>query len=313
MPYIIIFHAGLWAILFLCLKLCRNIDTDIPLSLWIIFLFIPVCSLASSIVLIPLLNGNILSRPASDIFHLVIQMTLLFIGIALLSFLQRFTEYFMNEREQELLRQQLQYQENLYRQLISSSDQIQKIRHDMKNHLQAISLLYEENKTEELQQYLRTASDLLGQSERIISTGNPSLDAVLNVKLAEMNRKNISCSPELSVPRGLKFPFSDTVTILGNLLDNAINSCLQFSSTNTDTASPAVRTSDPVSLTVSLSIFWQQGTLLIHMTNPCRDTSKAPYGIGMKNVEETVKKYSGTLSTEVREGKYITDIILYKM
>ena len=33
----------------------------------------------------------------------------------------------------------------------------------------------------------------------------------------------------------------------------------------------------------------------------------------MKNVEETVKKHSGTMSTEVKDGKYITDLILYKI
>ena len=33
----------------------------------------------------------------------------------------------------------------------------------------------------------------------------------------------------------------------------------------------------------------------------------------MKNVEETVKKYSGTMNTEVKDGKYITDIILYRV
>ena len=33
----------------------------------------------------------------------------------------------------------------------------------------------------------------------------------------------------------------------------------------------------------------------------------------MKNVEETVKKYAGTLNTEVKDGKYITDVILYEI
>ena len=42
-------------------------------------------------------------------------------------------------------------------------------------------------------------------------------------------------------------------------------------------------------------------------------SEKAPYGIGMKNVEETVKKYAGTLNTEVKDGKYITDVILYEL
>ena len=84
------------------------------------------------------------------------------------------------------------------------------------------------------------------------------------------------------------------MTILGNLLDNAINSCTDAS-------------------TISLSVTWQQGTLFLHMENPCASEKKAPYGIGMKNVEETVKKYSGTLHTEVKDGKYITDIILYRI
>lgn len=109
-----------------------------------------------------------------------------------------------------------------------------------------------------------------------------------------MGKIGISCSPTLSIPRGLDIPFSDTVTILGNLLDNAINSCTAAS-------------------TVSLSVTWQQGTLFLHMENPCASAAKAPYGIGMKNVEETVKKYSGTLHTEAKGGKYITDIILYRI
>lgn len=292
--YIAIFHAGLWVLLFVVLRLCRNIDTDIPLSLWFIFLLIPVCIFASSAALIPLLGSSHLSRPESDLLHLVVQTTFLFINLALLEFLRKFTGYFQKEKEQSLLRQQLQYQENHYQHLIRSSEQIQKIRHDMKNHLQTLSVLYNENKTDELQEYLRQTYELLGHSEQVISTGNPSFDAVLNIKLAEMGKIGISCSPALSIPRGLDFPFSDTVTILGNLLDNAINSCTATSS-------------------VSLSVTWQQGTLFLHMENPCASEKKLPYGIGMKNVEETVKKYSGTLHTEVKDGKYITDIILYRI
>ncbi len=292
--YIALYHAGLWILLFIVLKLCRNIDTDIPLSLWFIFLLIPVCIFASSAALIPILNSSHLPRPESDILHLVVQATFLFINLALLEFLRKFTGYFQKEKEQSLLRQQLQYQESHYQHLIRSSEQIQKIRHDMKNHLQTLSILYDKNKTCELREYLHQTYELLDHSEQVISTGNPSFDAVLNIKLTEMGKAGISCSPALSIPRGLDFSFSDTVTILGNLLDNAINSCTTAS-------------------TLTLSVTWQQETLFLHMENPCKDTKKAPYGLGMKNVEETVKKYSGTLHTELKDGKYITDVILYEI
>ena len=269
--YIVIFHAGLWVLLFVVLRLCRNIDTDIPLSLWFIFLLIPVCIFASSAALIPLLGSSHLSRPESDLLHLVVQTTFLFINLALLEFLRKFTGYFQKEKEQSLLRQQLQYQENHYQHLIRSSEQIQKIRHDMKNHLQTLSVLYNENKTDELQEYLRQTYELLGHSEQVISTGNPSFDAVLNIKLAEMGKIGICCSPALSIPRGLDFPFSDTVTILGNLLDNAINSCTAASS-------------------VSLSVTWQQGTLFLHMENPCASEKKAPEKCGRDS--EEILRYS---------------------
>ena len=40
MTYLLIVHVVIWLVLFFCLRWCRNISTDLPLSLWIIFLFI---------------------------------------------------------------------------------------------------------------------------------------------------------------------------------------------------------------------------------------------------------------------------------
>lgn len=62
---------------------------------------------------------------------------------------------------------------------------------------------------------------------------------------------------------------------------------------------------------VDLTIIWQQGTLFLHMSNPCASDTVAEYGIGMKNVEGIVRKYSGTMKTEVAKGRYITDIVLF--
>lgn len=297
MVYLMIFHAGLWCILFLCRKICRDIVYDMPLSLWILFLAIPFSTIISSAFLIPLMNGNAFPRPASDAFHLAIQLTFLFINLALFYFLKRYTEQMQKEQERKLLKQQLHYQEDHYQQLISSGENVRRIRHDMKNHLQTISLLYEEGRTSELQEYIAAASDMLKKTENIISTGNRAFDAILNIKLTEMKEKGISCSPELSIPQNLNLPFSDTVTLLGNLLDNASASCM--------------RQSRPCR--VILSVSYRQNTLFLHMSNPCADASPAPYGIGMKNVAEVVGKYSGTMQTKVESGEYVTDVILYNV
>ena len=300
MTYLLIIHVVIWLVLFFCLRWCRSISTDLPSSLWIIFLFIPVFSFASSVTLIVLLNGNAVPRPMKDLCHLVIQTTFLFIDLALLVFMRRFTEFFQKEKERQLLKQQLRFQEAHYKDMIGSQEQIRRIRHDMKNHLNAISLLYSEGRQKELLDYLHTVSDQIGKTEQVISTGNPAFDAVLNIKLNEMKENGIDCSPALSVPQNMVLPFSDTVTILGNLLDNAIHATLK----------QMKQMDRPV---ITLSVTWQQGNLFLHLSNPCSAETVPQYGIGLRNVEETVKKYSGTMQTTVENGNYVTDIILYSI
>ena len=300
MTYLLIIHVVIWLVLFFCLRWCRSISTDLPSSLWIIFLFIPVFSFASSVTLIVLLNGNAVPRPMKDLCHLVIQTSFLFIDLALLVFMRRFTEFFQKEKERQLLEQQLCFQEAHYKDMIGSQEQIRRIRHDMKNHLNAISLLYSEGRQKELLDYLHTVSDQIGQTEQVVSTGNPAFDAVLNIKLNEMKENGIDCSPALSVPQNMVLPFSDTVTILGNLLDNAIHATLK----------QMKQMDRPV---ITLSVTWQQGNLFLHLSNPCNAKTVPEYGIGLRNVEETVKKYSGTMQASVENGNYITDIVLYSV
>lgn len=61
---------------------------------------------------------------------------------------------------------------------------------------------------------------------------------------------------------------------------------------------------NPVTWSPCLEIFW------ITPSTPAKGYSR-PYGIGMKNVEKTVRKYDDFLRTECGSGAYRTDIVLY--
>lgn len=294
MWYLITYHIGLWFILFLCLNLCSGANVDFPFSLWFIFLLIPASTFASSVMLIILRSNTMLSRPASDIFHMIIQTCFLIINIILFDLFRRFSIYIKKEQEKLRLEQQLQYQELHYKGLIHSSIQLEQIRHDMKNHLQTISLLYKNGVSGELTQYIDETTRALQNTKAYVSTGNPGLDAILNIKLSEIKEKGISCTPRIVIPQDLHLPFSDAVIIFGNLLDNAMAACMD----------------SPVSKKTELSIIFQNHTLLIHMCNPSTAKIISPYGTGMQNVENVVQKYSGILNTQIKDGYYMTDIML---
>lgn len=297
MWYLIAYHIGLWCLLFLCSKLCQTSNENIPLSLWLIFLFIPATTLSSSVLSLFFLNGSKLNHPAADFMHLFMQSTFLFINIAVFDLFRRFGIYYKEKQERTLLTQQLEYQEKHYKELLRANSQIKAIRHDMKNHLQTISLLYNNEKHTELVDYIASTTNLIQQTEAVITSGNPYIDALLGIKLSEMKEKRIRCTPQLSIPQNLSLPFSDAVTILGNILDNAIASCVEYGEYSE----------------IIFSITYQQHALLVHVENPCKESTLKPYGTGMQNVGNIAKKYSGTVQTELCNNTYMTDIVLYNL
>lgn len=297
MWFLIAYHIGLWFLLFLCLNLCQTSNENLPLPLWLIFLFIPITTLFSSVLLLFFLNGSKLNRPLSDLMHLLVQSTFLFINIAVFDQFRRFSVYYKKEQEQNLLKQQMKYQEQHYKELLHANSQIKAIRHDMKNHLQTISLLYNNGNHAELLEYINSTTDLIRQTEVLVTSGNPNIDALLGIKLAEMKGNDICCTPKLSIPQNLPLPFSNAVTILGNILDNTITSCVEYGESSE----------------IIFSIIYQQNTLLLHMENPCKPNTLKPYDTGMQNVVNVTKKYSGTIQTQLQNNVYTTDIVLYNL
>ncbi len=297
MRYLIGYHIGLWFLLFLCLKLCQAAEAEMPLSLWIIFLFIPVTTLSSSVILLWFLRDSSLERPIPDLMHLFMQATFLFVNIAVFDLFRRFSVHYKKEKERSLLEQQMKYQERHYGELLRINSKIEAVRHDMKNHLQTIALLYQNGSQKELLKYIDSTTAFLQQAKLPAASGNPYIDALLGIKLNEMKEKGIRCVPKLSLPQNLPLPFSDTVTILGNLLDNAVRSC----------AVCGEKTE------IILSVVYQQNTLLFHMENPCREKTMKPYGTGLRNVVRAARKYSGTVCTKLENGNYTTDVVLYNL
>lgn len=295
MWYLIGYHIGLWAVLFLCLHLCIETDTNLPVSLWSIFLLVPVLTLGCSGILILVFENSKLSQPLLSILHIVLQITFFFINILVFDLFRRFSIYAAEKQEKILLEQQMDYQQSYYKGLLKANEKTRQIRHDLKNHLRTISILYEDGKQEELIEYLHSTTEALRQTEQFVMTGNPALDALMNIKLNEMKQHGIDCIPEITIPQNLGLPFSDVVTLLGNLLDNAVNACRKI----------------PESTVIRLKLTYQEQTLLLHMENPCLENETAPYGIGMKNVEKTVRKYDGMMQADCSDGVYCTDIVLY--
>lgn len=189
-----------------------------------------------------------------------------------------------------------------------SVDQVKSIRHDMKNHLATVRGYAAKRHAEEITDYVDGLLGEIKASEVYSDTGNVVFDSILNFKLQNAGAENIQLDIRLSVPPDLPMEVADVVTILGNLLDNALTAV-----------------ADAAQKIIQLDVTYSRKSLYIQMENTFDGvlqytedekqlaTRKNPEegGFGLKNIRLAVEKYQGQMNVSHQGDRFSVSILLY--
>ena len=104
---------------------------------------------------------------------------------------------------------------------------LRSVRHDIKNHLIIIDGYAAQKKFEKIHEYISRIGERFKDTAPI-QTSSTTVSAILNEKSALAQQKNISCEITCNFP-SLKIDDFTMITILGNLLDNAITAASKCS------------------------------------------------------------------------------------
>lgn len=241
------------------------------------------------------------------------------IGATLMAFC--FMAFYLYDRLSELydakLAMALQAQEREYYyaqcQLMQKSvEQVKSIRHDMKNHLATIRGYSAQLQADEITGYVDALLGDIGASEGYGETGNIVFDSIINFKLQNAQKENIKLDIRHFIPPHLNIEVIDTITILGNLLDNAL---------------AAVKAADEKWITIDIS--YDRESLFIEVKNsfdgticdgesrkdkPKKTATRQPtgdHGFGLKNIKQSVEKYNGKMTVDHQGTVFSVDILLY--
>ena len=202
--------------------------------------------------------------------------------------------------QNKLMKQQMDEIENIYMTMRGW-------RHDYHNHLQSLKGYLSLNKVDQMKNYLNELETDLDSIDTLYHSGNLQLDSILNAKLAIAEKGNIRIHCDASIPPQLHVSDLDLCVILGNLLDNAIESCRK------------IENPDERFIRVYIGILKKQ--LYISITNATSETVKqrtdhyfttkrGDHGHGLKRVDQVVKKYDGYLNRQNEPGVFATEIVL---
>ena len=202
--------------------------------------------------------------------------------------------------QNKLMKQQMDEIENIYMTMRGW-------RHDYHNHIQSLKGYLSLNKVEQMKNYLNELETDLDSIDTLYHSGNLQLDSILNAKLAIAEKGQIRIHCDASIPPQLHVSDLDLCVILGNLLDNAIESCRM------------IKDPDERFIRVYIGILKKQ--LYISITNATSETVKqrtdhyfttkrGDHGHGLKRVDQVVKKYDGYLNRQNEPGIFATEIVL---
>ncbi len=129
----------------------------------------------------------------------------------------------MDDRERKAAIEQQRDEANLY--LRNVEEQYQRTRelwHDLKNHISLLSLLLQEEKYGEMADYLRIFGDDVDSLTLPVKSGNLVVDALLADKAAKAKKEGVQVELALCDLTELALKSDEICSLLGNLLDNAL-------------------------------------------------------------------------------------------
>ena len=200
------------------------------------------------------------------------------------------------EKENELFRLKNEMDkaetEKTYYDILDKQNQDLRIyAHDAKNHLAAIRSL---NTNPQIEEYLNKMTEGLATYSKVSRSGNHSLDVIINRYITECSIKDVKFTFDTRLKNLEYVEDYDLVTILGNLLDNALESAEKSENREITLTTDFRNTYDVLIVTNNCDTAPKTSKDKLITTK----NDKKLHGIGLKSVAKTLAKYNGDYDWE---------------
>ena len=189
-----------------------------------------------------------------------------------------------------------------------TAENLQRFKHDINNQFISIKELVSSEKYDELKKIISGLSEQLDIKKMYSTTGNIAVDSIINYKLNSITESDVEITTEIAVPETLEVEINDMVSLIGNILDNAIYALKEVGA--------------PKKLYFKLA--YNRGRILIKETNnykteiqyvngeivSAKDNS-GEHGFGLKNIEKIVNKYNGYSEINHSSNIFTMNILMF--
>ncbi len=301
-------------ILFLLLITVKRISVikkknviDMSNKEWLQFLIFPIFTLIMVIVM----TNSMVTSYHEDIVNVyyVIAIVLIVLNMVVFHLINEILENSQRIREADVLKQQSIGQLELYNSLRKNYDIQRKRTHEYKNQIMCIDSLLKKKNYNKLEEYINSIFDKLDGQLDMVDTNNEVVNAVINAKYYEALQNDVLFILKINDLSHIKVSDEDIVTILSNLLDNAIEAAGQCDIDKRTVGIKLLYEDDVLSIAVSNSYKTEPEIMEDGYMRTIKD-DKEQHGLGIRNVVATLEKYNAEYIIDYKNGEFVFSIIM---
>ncbi len=275
-------------------------------SEWLKFLFFPVFTIIIMVAMFSVFGDVETTGQIYLLFIIAFGMA----GMNIVEFylINDIIEREIKLHENKIFRIQVKNQTEMYRSISENFDSQKRKTHEYKNQIVCIESLLGKKKYVELEEYVKEIYGHLDKELDAINTNNVIVNAILNTKYKEADAKGIVFVFRVNDLSQVKMKDEDVVTILSNLLNNAIEACEKCDDKKI----------------IKLKFVNEDGVVIISVKNTfnhpvCYENGEIKsskvarteeHGIGIKNIIEVIEKYNGSYIIEDSKNEFYFSIMI---
>lgn len=216
-----------------------------------------------------------------------------------------FIYYFVKIKEEErnrILNMRNDLLESNYQSLRKAYDENRMLYHDFKNHILAINQLLQEWRNKEALEYIQTYIDRLIAINHRVDSGCKIIDIIVNYKITEAADKNINFTYEINYLGEICISDIDMCALLANLLDNALEACEKLQGEKRWIYLKIKKQNEMLFIWIDYSM--KKGKIEKNRFFETSKKNKELHGLGMKSIDNVIRKYDGHKEYEIQKDKF---------
>ena len=285
----LILFVGLIILSRISTKKNNSVTADMSDKEWIQFLIFPIFTICA----VMLMASSVIKSYHSDIIaiYYIIAIGLIVLNLVVFHLISEILENSRNMKEAEALRQQSIGQLELYNSMRENYNIQRQRTHEYKNQIVCMDMLMKKKDYSKLEDYIGNISDGLDAQLDMVDTNNDVVNAIFNAKYYEAIKNDVLVVLKINDLSDIKISDNDIVTILSNLLDNAIEAAKQCNIGKRIVKIKMLYEDAVLSIAVSNSY---KAEPVLTEDGYIRTTKKdrEEHGWGMRNVVATLEKYN---------------------